>query len=85
LLQQCTTDFVWSERDTAPPTGIIIAWVHRIAENIGPELVRFNAWPMALARSFEEAIDNGNDRIRIGPVELKLNSLSNGQNPIFDM
>lgn len=85
LLQQCTTDFVWSERDTAPPSSIIIAWINRINDNINPELRTFNVWPMALAKSFEEAIENGDIKIRIGPVVVKMNHLSNGNNIGFDM
>lgn len=85
LLQQCTTDFSWSQRDTAPPTSVSVSWINRMNANIGSELQRYNAWPVAIARSFEEASTTGDIKFGTVPLMVKMDPLSYGQNPIFDM
>lgn len=75
LLQQCTTHFVWSDRDTAPPSGIILTWLKRLNDALEPQYKRFNVWPMHFGQSFESFIPFDQVKVTVGPFMVRCKPL----------
>lgn len=80
LLQQCTTDFVWSDRDTAPPTGIILAWLKRIDDGLQPEYKQYNVWPIHFGRVYGALFD----KVTVGPCTVRCKPLDMAPNILTD-